>query len=97
MKTLARRFAVPVELNVYADARLPEAIEVGAYYVVSEALANAAKHAHASAIAVDVVADDGVLRVAVRDDGHGGRLRKRDGPRGPQGSRRGARRAHLGR
>jgi signal transduction histidine kinase len=72
LKTLGRRSAVPVQLDVRADTRLPEVIEVGAYFVVSEALANAAKHAHATAVAVDVVAVDAVLRVSVRDDGVGG-------------------------
>jgi signal transduction histidine kinase len=72
LKTLARRSAVPVELEVRTDARLPERVEVGAYYVVSEALANAAKHAQASAVAVDVEAHNAVLRVSVRDNGRGG-------------------------
>jgi signal transduction histidine kinase len=72
LKALARRSAVPVILDVRAEGRLPEPSEVGAYYVVSEALTNAAKHARASSVAVDVAADDGVLRVCVRDDGVGG-------------------------
>jgi signal transduction histidine kinase len=72
LKTLARRSVVPVELDVRTEGRLPEAIEVGAYYVVSEALTNAAKHANASSVAVDVEAVDGVLRMSVRDDGVGG-------------------------
>ena len=72
LKTLARRSAVPVVLEVRVDARLSEAIEVGVYYVVSEALANVAKHAQATTVAVDVEAVDGVLRVSVRDDGVGG-------------------------
>jgi signal transduction histidine kinase/CHASE3 domain sensor protein len=72
LKTLARRSAVPVELDVRTDGRLPEPIEVGAYYVVSETLTNAAKHAQASSVAVDVEAVDGVLRVCIHDDGVGG-------------------------
>jgi PAS domain S-box-containing protein len=72
LRTLARRSAVPVELDMRTEGRWPEPVEVGAYYVVSEALANAAKHAHASMVAVDVEADDRVLRVCVRDDGVGG-------------------------
>jgi signal transduction histidine kinase len=72
LKTLARRSAVPVSVHVHAQGRLPEAIEVGAYYVVSEALANAAKHARASSVEVDVEVVDDVLRVCVRDDGVGG-------------------------
>jgi signal transduction histidine kinase len=57
---------------VRTEGRLPEQVEVAAYYVVSEALTNAAKHAEASIVRVDVEARDGVLRVAVLDDGLGG-------------------------
>jgi signal transduction histidine kinase len=55
-----------------ALARMPEPVEVAAYYAVSEALANAIKHAHASAVHVHVQQDDGTLELAVRDDGIGG-------------------------
>jgi signal transduction histidine kinase len=74
LKTLARRSAVPVELGLRAEIGLPEPVEVAAYYVVAEALANAAKHARASVIHVDADADpDGnALRLCVRDDGAGG-------------------------
>ncbi|MCU1604614.1 MAG: histidine kinase [Modestobacter sp.] len=72
LKAMARRSAVPVRLDVQGDARFPEPIEIAAYYVVSEALTNAAKHAQATVIDVQVAADDGVLRVRVRDDGRGG-------------------------
>jgi len=72
LKALARRSAVPVELDVHVQTRLPEPVEVAAYYVVSEALANAAKHAHASVAHVGVQARDGSLRLSVRDDGVGG-------------------------
>jgi signal transduction histidine kinase len=72
LKTLARRSAVPVELEVHAERRLPSHVEVAAYYVVSEALTNAAKHAHASVAHVDVEAFDGVLQLSIRDDGAGG-------------------------
>jgi signal transduction histidine kinase len=72
LKTLARRCAVPVELDVEAHVRLPEQIEVATYYVVSEALTNAAKHAHASVVRVQVRSDQMLLRVGVRDDGCGG-------------------------
>jgi signal transduction histidine kinase len=51
---------------------LPEHVEVSAYYVVAEALTNAAKHARASAVNVEVDVAGKVLRVAVRDDGSGG-------------------------
>ena len=72
LKALARRSVVPVELDVDVQARLPEPVEVAAYYVVSEALANTAKHAQASVAYVDVRADDGSLHLSVRDDGVGG-------------------------
>jgi signal transduction histidine kinase len=72
LKALARRSAVPVRLHVEAEGRLPEPIEIAAYYVVSEALTNAAKHADASTAEVEVAATDGVLHVRVRDDGRGG-------------------------
>jgi signal transduction histidine kinase/uncharacterized protein YoaH (UPF0181 family) len=72
LKTLAHRSPIPVELEVRVDGRLPEPVEVTAYYVVSEALTNAAKHAEASSVRVEVGVRDGVLRVAVGDDGLGG-------------------------
>jgi signal transduction histidine kinase len=72
LKALARRSAVPVELEVEVPARLAEPVEVAAYYVVSEALANTAKHANASVIHVRVQAGDDRLRLSVRDDGVGG-------------------------
>ena len=72
LKALARRSPVPVELTVDAPARLPEPVEVAAYFVVSEALANAAKHARASVAEVEARAHDGRLHLSVRDDGVGG-------------------------
>ena len=72
LNALAHRSAVPVEVTVRIAGRLPERIEVAAYFVVSEALTNATKHAHASAISVDANADADVLRIAVCDDGKGG-------------------------
>ncbi|HEV7829730.1 MAG TPA: sensor histidine kinase [Pseudonocardiaceae bacterium] len=72
LKTLARRSAVPVELEVRADTRLPEPVKVAVYYVVSEALTNTAKHAHASAVHITVDARDDVLKLWIRDDGCGG-------------------------
>jgi signal transduction histidine kinase len=72
LKALARRSAVPVELDLRTGRRLPEQVEVTAYYAVSEALANAAKHAHASAVHVELDAPDATLRLAIRDDGIGG-------------------------
>jgi signal transduction histidine kinase len=76
LETLARRSAIPVELDGEVEGRLPEQVETAAYYVVSEALTNAAKHAAASVvrIRVDTVEAEGggALRVEVRDDGRGG-------------------------
>ena len=72
LRALARRSAVPVSLDINVPERLPEPVEIAAYYAVSEALANTAKHAHASAATVEVAARDGGLRVCVRDDGRGG-------------------------
>ena len=72
LRVLARRSPVPVDLQVGAGGRLPEHVEVSAYYVVAEALTNAAKHAGASAVTITVEIAGDVLRVAVRDDGVGG-------------------------
>jgi signal transduction histidine kinase len=72
LKTIARRSALDVELDVRAEGRLPEPVEVAAYYVVSEALTNAAKYARASGLQVVVEEQGGALHVTVRDDGVGG-------------------------
>ncbi|MFC4999493.1 GAF domain-containing sensor histidine kinase [Dactylosporangium cerinum] len=72
LKALARRSSLPVELDVRTPARLPEPVEVTAYYVVAEALTNVAKHARASTATVTLETTDEVLRISVRDDGIGG-------------------------
>ena len=72
LKTLARRSAVPVELDLRARTRLPERVEVAAYYVVAEALTNAARHARASVVQVETETAEGVLQLWIRDDGTGG-------------------------
>jgi signal transduction histidine kinase len=72
LKTLGRRSAVPVDLEVGVDRQLPESAEVAAYYVVSEALTNAAKHAQASEVNVRVEADEANLHLWIQDDGIGG-------------------------
>src|SRR5690348_1740489 len=72
LRALARRSAVPVRLDIQVAGRLPEPVEIAAYYAVSEALTNAAKHARASAAEVEVTAGEGILHVRVRDDGRGG-------------------------
>jgi signal transduction histidine kinase len=72
LRTLARRCPVLVEIDLDSEERLPEEIEVTAYYVVAEALTNAAKHAAASRVSVAVARQDGYLRLAIGDDGVGG-------------------------
>jgi len=72
LKALARRSAVPVELDVRVERQLPESVEVAAYYVVSEGLANAVKHADASVAKVEVEAVGSDLRLSIWDDGRGG-------------------------
>jgi signal transduction histidine kinase len=72
VKALTRRSPVPVDLTVRVAGRLPDRVELGAYYIVSEALANVAKHANAQVVIVSVEAGRGVLHLSVRDDGVGG-------------------------
>jgi signal transduction histidine kinase len=72
LRTLARRCAVPVDLEVTTDARFPEPVEIAVYYVASEALANAMKHAQASRIEISLTTRDGRLLLSLRDDGVGG-------------------------
>jgi signal transduction histidine kinase len=72
IRSLARRSAVPVELDLDVESRLPERIEVTTYYVAAEALTNAAKHAHASTVTLSVAADACGVRLSVQDDGVGG-------------------------
>lgn len=69
---LARRSAVPVELDVAAPDRLPEPVEVCLYYVTSEALTNVAKHADATAVRVTLAVEDDTVLLTVADDGVGG-------------------------
>ena len=72
LRALARRSAVPVALNVHVRERLAENVEVAAYYVAAEALANVSKHAHARAVWIDAEQRDGVVELRIRDDGVGG-------------------------
>jgi signal transduction histidine kinase len=69
---LARRSAIPVELHAHVERRLPERVEVAAYYAASEARANAAKHACASVVRIDAEERDKSLALCIRDDGVGG-------------------------
>jgi GAF domain-containing protein len=72
IRGLARRSGVPVALKIALEGRLPEPVEVATYYVISEALTNAAKHARASRAEVAVESRDGMLEVSICDDGVGG-------------------------
>jgi signal transduction histidine kinase len=72
LKRLVARSPLRVNLDLRADGRFPEPVEVAAYYVVSESLTNAAKYADTPVVDVALAAEDGALRVEVRDDGCGG-------------------------
>jgi PAS domain S-box-containing protein len=72
LRALGRRSAVPVRMDVDMHERIDERVEVAAYYVTSEALANTAKHARASVAEVHVTAGNGILDLSIRDDGVGG-------------------------
>jgi signal transduction histidine kinase len=72
LRSLSARSPVPVELDVTVSEGLPPSFAIAAYYVVSEALANVAKHAQASHVRVSVTTSENRLRVSVRDDGVGG-------------------------
>lgn len=72
LRTLARRSAVPAEVRVHVNSRLPASVEVAAYFVVAEMLTNAAKHAKASKVAIRATVVDQMLHLTVADDGIGG-------------------------
>jgi signal transduction histidine kinase len=72
LEQLTARAPVPVRLTVVVDERLPEPIEVAAYYLVSESLANVAKHADATSATVEVSRSHGQVVVEIIDDGVGG-------------------------
>ncbi|MDQ8044677.1 MAG: PAS domain S-box protein [Solirubrobacteraceae bacterium] len=72
VESITARVPLPVDLAI-ADERFPEAVEVAAYFVVTEALANVIKHAGGATHArVEVVASPGTMRLTVADDGPGG-------------------------
>ena len=72
LRSLARRASVPAALDIDEIGRLPQPVEAAAYYVVSEALTNAAKHANATVVHVGLGVKDTTLRLSVADDGDGG-------------------------
>jgi signal transduction histidine kinase len=72
LRELALRSPIPVHLDIPEDGRFPEPIEVAAYFVASETLANAAKHSQATGIEIRLIGQDARLELSVRDDGVGG-------------------------
>lgn len=72
LRALGRRSVVPASVRVDLDRRFPEPVEVAAYYVVAEAMTNAAKHANASGITIRVGLIGDALCIEVIDDGIGG-------------------------
>jgi signal transduction histidine kinase len=79
---LSRRAALAVRLDTTIEGRLPEPVEAAAYFVASEALANAAKHSHASEVRLSASSEPGALVIEIVDDGIGGA-----GPGGGSGLR----------
>jgi PAS domain S-box-containing protein len=82
IRALAERALLPVEITELPEERLGPAVEAAIYYVVAEALANAAKHAQASFVSVRVAREDGRTVVEVADDGVGGADTNGSGLRG---------------
>jgi PAS domain S-box-containing protein len=72
LKALGRRSSVRVKLDMGFEQRLPDYVEVAAYYTVSEALTNASKHANATRVWVSLRVGDDMLLLSIRDDGVGG-------------------------
>jgi len=74
LRAMTRRSPIAVELDLRVEGRLPDRVEISAYYIVAEALTNATKHSGASGVRVCVTAEsgEGALRLEVADDGVGG-------------------------
>jgi signal transduction histidine kinase len=74
LRAMTRRSPIPVQLDLRVEERLPDQVEISAYYIVAEALTNATKHSGASEVTVSVESEqaDGALRLEVVDDGVGG-------------------------
>jgi signal transduction histidine kinase len=72
LESVATRAGIPVQLIGATPDRLPEPVELAAFYIVCEALANVARHAAASSAVVELHRNAGLLTVEVRDDGIGG-------------------------
>ena len=82
IRALADRSPVPVDLSLAIDGNIPPRAAAAAYFVASEALANVVKHAGATAVRISATEANGVIRVAVEDDGQGGADRQGRGLRG---------------
>jgi signal transduction histidine kinase len=83
LQSLAGRAPFTVDLIAAAPDRLPEAVEAAVYYVVAESLTNAAKHAHASEVTIELSTTADSVVVEIRDNGRGGASpRKGTGVRG---------------
>jgi signal transduction histidine kinase len=85
IKALARHSPVPVELRRLPKTRLPEPIEVTAYYLLAEALSNAQKHAHATYLVIEITTLPDRLLLRLTDNGRGGASQRPGG--GLQGMR----------
>jgi signal transduction histidine kinase len=72
LKALGRRSAVPLQLDAAFEHRLPDQVEIVAYYTVSEAVTNASKHAGAAQMWVSMRLEHDTLYLSIRDDGVGG-------------------------
>ena len=77
IQVLARRSPLRVDVELPRELRLPESVEVAAYYIACEALTNAAKHARASSVQISGDAHDGRFEFTIRDDGIGGATSRR--------------------
>lgn len=72
LAALARRSVVPADITVSAEHRLPDPVQVTLYYIVSESLTNAAKHAGATSVRVDLTTSGTLVRLSIHDNGIGG-------------------------
>jgi signal transduction histidine kinase len=72
LDSLAARASVPTKVLFETSERLPEPVELAAYFVASEALANVAKYAHATTVSMRVWRTDGIASIEIADDGVGG-------------------------
>lgn len=72
VEALARRAPMPVRIGELPERRLPEAVEAAVYYLIAEALTNAARHAQASDVTVRVAQNGSLVTVEVSDNGIGG-------------------------